>query len=497
MTEVPEKRLAPRAILQRLFSRTGFRGPVLTLLSGAGVALVITYASQLVLARLYPPDAFGVSDYFVMAVTVLLAFASLRYEDAVMIPASDAAAKQILVLALVLTAVACAVLGIAAVWSDAIASVLGVPELAAWFWLIPVTLLLTKSVRLVELWLSRRNQFRTITGGQVSAAGATAAYRIGAGVAAPTAGAGGLIGGFVAGQVADLAFVAIARRNAPQSTAVSDEDAPPTLPDVARKYRHFAGYSTPAAVLNAAFSRLPTILLPLYFSWTVVGYYGRAFAALAVPLGLVGNAVAQVFFVHAGEAMRAGTMGRLSAQVHGRLVMIGLLPTIAVMIAGPDLFEVLFGQPWRPSGEYLRYVAPWMFLAAIAAPLTKIFDVLQQQRADFLSSVAMFCLQTAALVVGGTRGDVMLALILLGATGFLARAGHVSVMLGLAGTGLRDALLPYGRYGLRALLPAAAILLATFFAPPVVTVVVTFLALGSYYGFIAWNEGVLVDRQGQ
>src|SRR5690606_7728230 len=126
-------------------------------------------------------------------------------------------------------------------------------------------------------------------------------------------------------------------------------------------YRRFAIYSTPAAVLNGVFSRLPTVLLPLFFSWSVVGYYGRAFVALAVPLGLIGNAVAQVFFVHAGEARRAGGLSGLTAQVHARLVMLGIAPTLAVMIAGPDLFAVLFGELWRDSGEYLRYVAPWMF----------------------------------------------------------------------------------------------------------------------------------------
>ena len=258
------------------------------------------------------------------------------------------------------------------------------------------------------------------------------------------------------------------------------------------RYRRFAFFSTPAAVLNAAFARLPTILLPLFFSWTVVGYYGRAFVALAVPLGLFGSAVAQVFFVHAGEAMRTGSIARITGQVHDRLVMLGLLPTAAVMIAGPDLFEVLFGANWRPSGEYLRYVAPWLFLASVAAPLTRVFDVLERQRADLFTSIGMFVLQGAAIVIGGRTGSLELTLLLMGATGLVARAGHIAVMLLLSRVPAREVLSPYLRYTGLGVLPALVIGAAAYLASPVLTLVVTVIAVCGYYAFIGLKGGMLL-----
>ena len=491
MTEESRSRVG--ALLARLYRPTGFRGPVVTLMSGAGLALVITYASQLVLARLYPPDAFGVADYFVMAVTVLVSLASLHYEDAVMSPASHAAAARILKLATLLAVASSALLVAAAIWPVAVAGAIGVPELAPWLWLLPIALLLTKMVRLLELWLSRLKRFRLIGGGQVSAAGTTAAVRIGAGASSAAAGAGGLIGGFVAGQVAALALLLPAawRNRGVPARQPDVEDALPSLMDAARQYRRFALFSTPAAVLNAAFSRLPTILLPLYFSWTVVGYYGRAFVALAIPLGLVGNAVAQVFFVHAGEAMRAGSIGRLTVQVQARLVMIGLMPTLAVMIAGPELFEILLGEPWRTSGEYLRFVAPWMMLASIASPLTRVFDVLERQRTDLACSLGMIGLQTTALVVGGRSGDVMFTLLLLGVAGVIARAAHLIVIMRVAHARPASAIMPYVRYGLYSAIPALAIAASVSFASPAVTVLTTILALAAYYGTVAVREDLL------
>ena len=62
-----------------------------------------------------------------------------------------------------------------------------------------------------------------------------------------------------------------------------------------------------------------------------------------------------------------------------------------------------------------------MLLAAIASPLTRVFDVLERQRTDLACSVGMIVLQTAALVVGGRTGDVFFTLLLLGIAGVVAR----------------------------------------------------------------------------
>ena len=75
-----------RIWLKQLFSTEGFRGPALTLLSGTTVVLVLAYLAQPVLTRLYSEAEFGLSDYFVSVMVVLISFTSLRYEDALMLP---------------------------------------------------------------------------------------------------------------------------------------------------------------------------------------------------------------------------------------------------------------------------------------------------------------------------------------------------------------------------------------------------------------------------
>jgi len=492
----PEHERMRRGLL-RILGRGGFRRQVLTLLSGSGIALTVAYFTQPVLTRLYAPDAFGTSDYFGMLLAVFLTIGSLRYEDAVMTPRDDQEASAVLRLALLLTLGWALLLSVTVLWREPLCAALGVPGLAPWLWLLPLTLVLSKASRLMEAWLSRLKRFRPISVGQVAATSAVAGTRITAGVLASVPGPGGLIGGTAVGHmVTTLLYAPLVARLRPVLRS-PEETRRPSPAWIARRYRRFAIYSMPAAFLNSIVTRLPVVLLPIYFSVTAVGLYGRAFLTLAVPLGLVGSAVAQVFFVHAGEAHRAGALGPLAGAVHRRLVLVGLFPTLAVMAAGPDLFEIVFGADWRPAGGYLQVLAPWLFTSAIASPLTRIFDVLERQRADLLTSIFMFLLLGTALAAGGRTGEIGLTLVLLGVTGTFVRLVHLGTMLRLAGVRLRVTLVPYLEFGVIALPLAVLLWLVATRVAPLATLATAIVTGAVYYGIAAWREGIFSPDETQ
>lgn len=487
-----------RTWLAHLFAREGFRGPVLTLLSGNAVALGASYLAGPILTRLYAPEAFGVSDYFVMLLGVLVTVASLRYEDALMIPERDEEAAGVLGLALALTAAASVLLAVLAATAPVgrLLGALGVAGLAPWLWLVAPTLFFMRLTRLLELWLARRKRFRLVTAGDVSGKLTMTAARLGAGFA--RTGAGGLIGGFAAAQVvpAVVYVQAVARGPGGALRGLLRASSPAQMGRLARRFVRFPLFTMPATLLRALVTSLPVALLPVFFSAGTLGHYGRAATALAVPLSYVGHAVSQVFFVHAAEAQRAGTLGRVAGQVHARLVTIGLFPALALVVAGPDLFSFVFGEAWRVSGVYARYTAPWLMLASTASPLTRILDVLERQRTDLVLSVVMFVVLGAALVAGGRTGDPERAIALAGLAGALVRALHVGVMLRLAGVGLRAALAPYARYAAFSL-PGLALAAAALPArSPLLTTAAVALGGGLYAGLVLWKDRLLATRRG-
>jgi O-antigen/teichoic acid export membrane protein len=211
------------------------------------------------------------------------------------------------------------------------------------------------------------------------------------------------------------------------------------------------------------------LLIPEFYDWGIAGQFSRGFNLLFVPLSLIAMAVAQVFFVRAVEAHRAGTLSVLSVNVHSRLVLLTLFPTAMVMVAGPDIFEVLFGEDWRPSAEYLRYVAPWIMFSIVASPMTRLFDVLERQRLELVVASLMFVAILGAILLGARIGGIEAFLLYLGIAGTLARFGQILLLLRLSGAKMRAVLSPYWKYFLPALPMLVAAAFVTRFDNPLMT----------------------------
>lgn len=479
-----------QAFLKQIRRQDGFRGPVLTLLSGSSVALLLAYLAQPILTRLYTPEAFGLADYFTSLVVVLMTVASFRYEDALMQPEDEKEAGAVWWLAISLLVLFTCICALLLPWRTEIADLFGIPKLAPWLFFVPPTLLAMRVWKLTEVWLTRFRRFHMLPVGQVSNTATMIVSRIGAGVR--EYGAGGLIGGFFLGHFAGAVILTVASIR--MTGSVLKESFQPRLwITMAQRYRRYALFSMPSTLLGSLLSRLPFLLIPFFFNEAVLGFFGRSFLALAVPLSFIGTAIAQVFFVQASESHRIGKLHELTETVHARLVMLGLYPTLVVMLVGGDLFEVVFGSTWRPAGDYLRYLAPWLFLAAVSSPLTRLFDVLERQRLDLLSSAAIFVVLLVALVWSGKQGDVLLLLRTLGIAGVTTRVFHLLILLYLAEVPYRDAAKTYVRYLLIAL-PGLLLLVPTFFVGiPLFTVGMAFLSGVTYGIMILWKDDLITD----
>ncbi|MEZ4701611.1 MAG: oligosaccharide flippase family protein [Rhodothermales bacterium] len=459
---------------------------IATLLTGSVGAMAVAYLAQPILVRLYTPDAFGVLDLFLSALSILIPVASLRYEDAIMLPADDRDARPVVglsVLLMLITASLCAVavhLGGAqlvgeALWPSAV-------------WLAPA-LILIRLGKISELWLTRQKRYGTLSRGQMANALAMTAGRLAGGFRGM--GVAGLIGGYLVGNLISAGLwigASMASLRAP-AERLFDRRA---MAQAAHRYRRFPTFSMPSTLLNALVTRLPFVLLAVYFDAAVVGYFGRAFALLAVPLSLIGGAVSQVFFVEGAEATRRGTLPALTDVVHRRLVGIGLFPALALVLAGPQLVGFVFGAPWIPAGEYLRILAPWLFLASVASPLTRVFDITERQRLDLASSVAMFTVQTLALLVAGQTRDLELTLWAVGLAGAASRWAHAALIVRTAGVSWRAFVGAYFFWGLRSLPFLAVVALTRNLEPAWAPFLGASLAGAGYLAVL-----YLVERSGQ
>jgi len=456
-----------------------------TLLSGSGVALVLTFGLQPVLTRLYSPSAFGVADIFVSLAAILLPVASMKYEDAIMIPEERREASEVLGLSASITLVVAAVLSAILSFRHSIAGAIGSPALAPWLILLPLAVLVYRGTELAELWMVRSKAFGVASASSVVRATTMGGVRVGAGAAAAATNPAGLIWGFIAGYVGALAALLLPRIRT--VAALIRQLRPTSMLQAAHRFRRFPLYTMPASLIGAAAGRLPFLLLLFYFDEATVGLFGRAFTAIVVPLTLVGSAVARSFFVHAAEAHRDGRLAGTTARVHDRLVMLAVFPVVAVLLAGPTLFSTVFGTDWESAGHLARAAVVWFALAAIASPLTRVFDILERQRTDLVIAVIAFAALAAAFVIGSTTGDALKA-VWVGATGgAVARIFQLMGIFRAAGVDVRATLKSYVRYLLYSV-PAATLIAVSVVALPPIGVLAVTASGAALYALLCLRE---------
>jgi O-antigen/teichoic acid export membrane protein len=428
---------------------------VLTLLTGTVAAQGLAYLARPLLTRLFTPDAFGVLGFYLAAVTVLSTVASGKYEDAVLLPASDRDAAGVAALALGLGTVA-ALFSLALLpLHGPIAAALDRPDVALALLLVPAGLLATVWGRTAELWLTRMDRFRPISGAKVTQNAVMVPAQIGAGAAGGTA--LGLMGGHLAGRI--VGTVVLLARAWRGTRALVPHTA--DLRRLAARYRRFPLYAMPSGFLNTFSMQLPAFFLLALFAPDVLGYYVLAYGTLAVPMQLLGGAVGQVFFARAAEARWEGTLGPLARTVFGRLSALGLFPMAALTIAAPAAFSVVFGAEWREAGVYAQLLAPWLYFVFVSAPLSSLFDVLERQPLELGFNVVVVAARAAALWFGGQYGGPLGAVGLFGAVSAVLWLGHTVWMLRWSGVALREAARVVGRHVLIAAGPLALVVAAT------------------------------------
>lgn len=430
-----------RAQIQALLGGAQRRA-TLVLFTGSSVGILVSYLVQPILTRQYSPEAFGTADVFMAIVSLLFPIASLRYEDALLLPKDEGEAVSLFWLSVWLTVGVTFLTAITALWVTPMLHGTTYAPLIPWLPWLSVAVFLSRASRLLVQWSARCQTFGPIAHSNSNRAFFTSGWRVIAGWVGPSP--AGLIHGYVVGHLAATLGLLWGTRTVSMPIRVPSPVA--AMGAMARRYKRFAVYTTPASLLNNLSSRLPLFLLGLFYSLDAVGQFGRVMLLLPVPLGLATSAIGGVFHVQIARIGKSGSLAGETVATWVRLAAVGLLPTAVVCVTGPDLFALFFGEAWREAGLMAQRTAPWLYLASVAAPLTALFDVLERHRLDFLLSVFLSTSLAACLWVGGMHLTALDTLLLAGIVGGGMRALQLATLLHLARVRWVDAALRIAPY---------------------------------------------------
>ncbi len=406
-----------------------------TLVGGTAGAQLIGIAAAPILTRLYSPEDFGVLAVFAGLLAIVLVVSSLRYELAIPLPEDDREAAHVVALSLLLVV---ATAGLSAVvvglFSSPIARAVGSPSLAGYLWLLPIAVLLGGAYSVFSYWSVRTKNFTGLAATKVRQALAAVAIQL----AAFKFGSAGLITGQVAGHsvgTASLALPALAKLQLRNIKL-------PEIRSAATRYRKFPILSTWEGLANSAGVQLPPIMFAALFSPAAAGLYSLAHRVLSLPTALMGQAVGQVFFAQASDSYRRGQLGDLVARLHAKLAHIGLPPALLLMLVGPDLFAMVFGDNWQVSGEFGRWMVPWLYLVFVSSPLSTLFAVVERQDQGLAFQLVLLLSRIGAIAIGAWIGGIEFTVILFAIVSALCWLGFLLLLARTAGNGAESVVLP-------------------------------------------------------
>lgn len=409
---------------------------VATLMTGTTFAQILVILVAPILTRLYGPEDYGVSALYGSILGIFAVVACWRYELAIVLPEKDEDAANVLALSIFICfSMAALTLILTALFRIPVANLLGAPELAPWLWFMPLSLIAAGLFQAFNYWSTRRKQFKRLAARTITQSTVTAGAQLGAG-ALLNPGPGGLIGGSIFGQLiatGQLAWQIAKDEGRIIISNINKKD----LKRVLVRYKRFPLFDSWAGMLNTASTMLPALLLGYFFSPTVVGHYTLGHTVLAMPMGVIGGSIAQVFFPKAAEARRSRNLDRLTLEMFQHLLAIGFVPILLITIVAPDLFAVIFGERWWIAGQYVRWLSLWLLFVFISSPISTIYAVLERQREGLVVNFIMFSTRLLALVIGGIKGDALFTIALFGITGAVLWIFNCTYIMHLAGVTAR------------------------------------------------------------
>lgn len=397
-------------VVRRVVQDSTVRG-TLTLAGCTALGASLMIAAAPALTRLFTPEIFGAVAVYTSIVSIIVPAASLRYDVAILLPENDEEAVNILALSLLVLLPVCGLLGVLTwFWSKEIAAWLHAEELAPYLWIVPLGVLGGGAYQALNSWALRQQEYGKIARTRLSQNAGMAATQIGLG-ALLSGNPAGLLSGDLVSRFGGVGL--LLRYAWPALTAKSLSVY--VMRASAKRYAKFPLYSTPASLLTAVTTQIPTILLSRYFGPSVVGWYALTYRVLRTPTAFLGQAAAQSLFANAARLSRdRERLQQLTERATIALMAVGL-PVFALVIQeGGEIFSRAFGPSWREAGLYAQILSPWLFVSFVSNPLSNLLTVREWQGLTLLYSALECVTAVGCLMIGVVYHSDLLALAALG-----------------------------------------------------------------------------------
>lgn len=344
--------------------------------TAVGQAILFLFAP--IITRLYTPSDFGVLATFSAFVLILSVPATLRLEMALLVAPTDEEADDLLWTALSWALIFSLFAG-ALLWGLTTTNLQTKEPLKSihpYLFLLVLGILLYASAQMLTYRLIRKQEYLPQSLSRWVQPLLHSLTQIIGGILHL-----GVIGLLIGQLVGNLSSVAIqARGSVFRRVSVSQSGR------LLRKYFQFPLYNVPTAFLNILGIQTPIILSISFYSSIEAGLLGLAFRVVATPIELLGTSLSQIYLGRASEYVRQTPqlLSRFIWHAIKKLALFGIFPVGILALFAPYLFATVFGSEWRQSGEFLRILAPMLFLQMLVVPISRTLILIRRFTLHFI-----------------------------------------------------------------------------------------------------------------
>lgn len=342
---------------------------ILTLSSGTVLASGIQILSSPIISRIYTPADFGLFGTFASILAILNSCSSLGYEYAIVVAKSEWEASGLFWLTIILGTV------MSLLVSLLIISVTFFLDIHSIYFFIPACLLFFSWQNSLIYWFTRKSLYQAISTTKIFQSFSNTVLMIGLGLA--QIGSVGLALSYTIALVlscgSQLRFI---KKTGLKKTNIESIQA------IGLNKTEYFKYTMPAMFLNTTSSNIENLIFINLFAAPQVGAFYFIKRIISIPIGLVSNAIWQVFFKESASLSSTEIAEYLKSK-QGLLISITAMPYYSAAFILPDLLAPLLGVQWEP---YVNLVYPLILSSHINGVVScfYLFITLQENKTELI-----------------------------------------------------------------------------------------------------------------
>ncbi|MDP4266726.1 MAG: lipopolysaccharide biosynthesis protein [Bacteroidota bacterium] len=377
---------------------------VVTLITGTTIAQLIPIAISPLLTRLYAPDDFAVWGLYMSIVMIIISGVSTgNYEFAIVLPEEDRKALKLTELSIIAaSAVSFILLLISILFNTQTGILLKNTNICQWLYLIPFSVLTLSILNSFLYWLNRCKSYKAMASNKIIKNTGISVANLGFGVSGFTK--YGLISGQILG---DFIAAFSLWRKINKNHKLFSEIKWKEYKLLGKEYKEFPLLSMPTNLCNNLSSYIPILLISIWFSSTLTGFYYFSLKILSIPMAFIGNAVTQTFYQKFTEIISDKTHNPkiFLVKIWFTLFAIGVIPLTIIFFRGGDIFSFVFGSQWKDAGEIAAILSPMILITFISSPTSNSFIILRKQNFSLLFGILLLILRPLAFYIGFKCGS--------------------------------------------------------------------------------------------